>query len=169
MNPSGRRVIAAVCLLAAAGAGCRSRRAAATVDSVAAAATPSSSSATAPRAAAGDTASRADAGAPAGKRVAPPDVPPVDVAGVRIEVLPWGKERGLGQNGGYIAAHDPASGRELWTLKVYDVVYQPKLEEDVQDVFISQMSKAGGDTLAITDEKGRHYLVDVAHRTVTRR
>lgn len=101
---------------------------------------------------------------PSGKRVGPSDVPPVDVAGVRIDVLHWGKERGLRQNGGYIVAHDPASGRELWTLKVYDVVYQPRMEEDVQDVFIERMTKLGDNQIAITDENGRRYVVDVAQR-----
>lgn len=100
---------------------------------------------------------------PSGKRVGPPKVPPVEVGGVRIEVLHWGKRRGLEQNGGYIVAHDRATGRELWTLKVYDVVYTPPMEEDVQDIFIKRMRPtASGDGLEITDERGRRYAVDLA-------
>lgn len=45
------------------------------------------------------------------KRVGPPRVPPVVVGDLRFEVVHWGRERGLGQNGGYIAAHDRESGR----------------------------------------------------------
>ena len=106
---------------------------------------------------------------PRAKRVAPPDVPPVVFRGVRIEAIHWGRERNFKQNGGYIAAFDPASGRELWTIKVYDVVYDPKMEEDVQDVFIRKMTKISPSGLLIVDEKGRSYRVDVKARTVTRR
>ena len=102
---------------------------------------------------------------PQPKRVAPPKVAPVTVDGLRIEAIHWGRSRGLGQNGGYIVAFDPKTGQELWTLKVYDIVYDPKMEEDVQDVFIEKM-KAGGGTLLITDEKGRRYRVDVKARSV---
>ena len=105
---------------------------------------------------------------PRAKRVAPPDVPAVMVGGVRIEALHWGRSRDLKQNGGYIAAVDPKSGRELWTLKVYDVAYDGKMEEDVQDVFIRKMTKMSPSRLLIVDEKGRRYSVEVNARTVTR-
>lgn len=101
------------------------------------------------------------------KRVAPPAVEPVVIGKLRFEPLPWGRERGLGQNGGYIAAYDDASGAELWILKVYHISYDPSLEEDVQDVFIASMSKTlFGGKLRITDEKGRRYTVDPDTRTV---
>jgi hypothetical protein len=106
---------------------------------------------------------------PSPKRVAPPNVAPVLVAGMRIEAIHWGRSRGLEQNGGYIAAIAPRSGRELWTLKVYTVSYDPKLEEDVQDVFIAKMTKASASRLLVVDEKGRRYVVDVKARSVTPR
>jgi hypothetical protein len=106
-------------------------------------------------------------GAPSGKRVGPPDVPPVTVGAVRYSVLPWGKERGLGQNGGYIVASDIAGGAELWKLKVYDVTYDPKMEEDVQDVFIEKMSAGpGANELTIVDERGGEYRIDTTARRV---
>jgi hypothetical protein len=109
-------------------------------------------------------------GAPKAKRAAPAKVAPVTVAGLRFEAVHWGKARGLGQNGGYVAAIDPASSKELWTLKVYDVVYDPDLEGDVQDVFITAMSKTlFGQKLNVTDERGRAYVVDPATRTVKAR
>jgi hypothetical protein len=108
--------------------------------------------------------------APKAKRKPPAAVPSVTVGGLRFEAIHWGKARGLGQNGGYIAAIDPASGKELWTLKVYDVVYDPKLEGDVQDVFIIAMSKTlFGQKLNIRDEEGRSYVVDPATRMVKAR
>jgi len=108
-----------------------------------------------------------EAAGKAGKRVAPPDVAPVTVGTVRIEALPWGRERGFGQNGGYVAAVDPATGAELWTLKIYDVTYDGKMEEDVQDVFIASMRALGDGRIEIVDENGRHYLLDVAARKVS--
>ncbi len=103
--------------------------------------------------------------APTAKRVGPPEVAPVTIDGTRFEALSWGRTRGFGQNGGYIAAVDPASGRELWTLKVYAVTYDPEMEEDVQDVFITGLAVRDG-RLEVTDEKGRRFLVDVKSRAV---
>ena len=100
------------------------------------------------------------------KRVGPPDVEPVVQGTLRFEVVHWGRERGLAQNGGYIAAFDAASDRELWTLKIYDVAYDPDLEEDVQDVFIDSMIARGSNALEIVDERGQRYLVDTAARKV---
>ena len=102
---------------------------------------------------------------PQPKRTAPPKVKPVTVGGLRIQALHWGRSRGLGQNGGYIAAFDAASGRELWTLKVYDIAYDPKMEEDVQDLFIAKLA-VEGDKLSVRDEDGRRFVVDLKSRTV---
>jgi flagellar biogenesis protein FliO len=41
------------------------------------------------------------------------------------------------------------------------------MEEDLQDVFIAKMTKGTRNRLAIVDEKGRRYLVDVKAQTVT--
>ena len=103
----------------------------------------------------------------AGKRVAPPDVASVTVGTLRIEAIHWGRERGFGQNGGYVAAVDTVTGAEIWTLKIYDVTYDGVKEEDVQDVFIASMRALGGGRVEIVDEDGRRYLLDVAARRVT--
>ena len=101
------------------------------------------------------------------KRAGPPDVEPVIISGVKFAVIHWGKSRGFGQNGGYIGAFDADTGTELWTLKVYDVSYDPQKEQDVQDIFIESMTKTeSGDRLLITDEAGRAYSVDPETRTV---
>lgn len=101
------------------------------------------------------------------KRVGPKDVPAVTIKNLRFEVIHWGKDRGFAQNGGYIAAFDKTSGEELWTLKIYDIVYDPELESDVQDLFIKSMKKSWfGNTLKIIDERGRQYVVNPDDRTV---
>ena len=109
-------------------------------------------------------------GMPQGKRVGPPDVKPITIGGVRYEAIHWGRERGLEQNGGYIAAIDAKSGKELWILKIYQIDYIPKLETDVQDVFIESMKAgANGQSLEIVDEKGRRYTVNLKSKKVSSR
>jgi len=86
--------------------------------------------------------------------------------GVRIEALPWGKARGLGQNGGYIAAYDLADDHEVWLLKVYDIVYDGDREADKQDLFIEDMALEPSGRLRVTDERGGVYRVDLDKRQV---
>lgn len=97
-----------------------------------------------------------------------PEPRPVVAGGVRYEAVPWGKARGLKQNGGYIAAFDVASGRELWLLKVYDVVYDGDMEEDKQDLFIEDLTLEPSGALRVSDERGGVYRVDIDRRTVAR-
>ena len=108
-----------------------------------------------------------DLGMPMGKRAAPDEVLPVVIDNIEYQVIHWGKERGLDQNGGYIAAVDKASKEELWILKVYNIEYDPDLEEDVQDIFIEALS-VGQDkkTLLIIDERGLKHVVDLSTRAV---
>lgn len=105
--------------------------------------------------------------APAAKRVAPPQVRPVTVAGIRYVAVPDTRSRGLPQEGGYVAAVDPRSGRELWLQRIYETHYDPALEADVQDVFIRSMKAGtGGRALEIVDELDRRYTLDLATRGV---
>jgi hypothetical protein len=103
-------------------------------------------------------------GMPKPKRVGPPIVTPVTFDGVRYEALHWCRERGLGQNGGYVAAFDAVSNRELWTARVYAIDYVPKLETDVQDLFIRTLESGAKGQLLITDERGRRFTLDIAKR-----
>lgn len=99
------------------------------------------------------------------KRVGPPAVSPVTLDGVRYEALHWGRERGFGQNGGYLIAIDAASGEELWTARVYAVDYLQWLETDVQDIFIRSIEIASdGHELVIVDERLRRFAFDIARR-----
>lgn len=100
------------------------------------------------------------------ERCEPPEPAAVIVGGMRIEAVPWGKVRGLGQNGGYVAAYDVADGHELWLLKVYDVSYDGAIEEDKQDCFIEAMSLDETGRLRISDERGRVHLVDIERRVL---
>lgn len=107
------------------------------------------------------------AGLPRPKRLGPQNVPPVTTDTVRIEVVHWGKERGLGQNGGYLEAFDRNSGNPLWLLQVYEIVYNPKLELDVQDRFIKQIAiSTDHKFILVTDERGKRFAVRLADQQV---
>ena len=102
------------------------------------------------------------------KRSGHDPVEPVRFGGTRYEAMPWGKARGLDQNGGYVAAIDEKTGKELWLLKVYDVTYDGDMEQDKQDVFVTGLTldRAGG-RLTVENEAGNRYSVDVASRKVS--
>ncbi len=95
-----------------------------------------------------------------------PEPAAVVSGGVRIEALPWGKARGLGQNGGYIAAYDLRDDHEVWVMKVYDIVYDDEREDDKQDRFIEDMVLEPSGRLRVTDERGDVYQVDLERRVV---
>ena len=108
-------------------------------------------------------------GLPTPKRVGPPVVEPVTLGTLRFEAVPWGRERGLQQNGGYIEAFDAATGAAQWLLRIYAINYRDDLEEDVQDLFIEELKAGPRGKLTVIDEQGRRFLVDPATRSVTPR
>ena len=93
-------------------------------------------------------------------RIPSPAVPPVTSDGVRYEQVRNGLTAGFDQMGGYLAAYDAASGKALWTLKVYDNKRDPELEGDVQDVFFKSMTAQPDGTLLIENERGKRFVVD---------
>jgi hypothetical protein len=102
------------------------------------------------------------------KRSGPDPVDPVRFGGIRYEAMPWGKARGLGQNGGYVAAIDEKSGKELWLLKVYDVSYDGDMEADKQDVFVTSLEiDREGRHLTVENEAGDRFSADLASRKVS--
>ncbi len=106
-------------------------------------------------------------GMPEPKRVGPDEVEPIVLDGVRYEVIHWGKERGLEQNGGYIAAVDIENNRELWVVKIYSITYLPGLETDVQDNFIRAMTLSEDKaSLMIEDENNHQFVLDLKSRQV---
>ena len=98
----------------------------------------------------------------------PEPVDPVRSGGIRYEAMQWGKARGLGQNGGYLAAIDEKTGDELWLLKVYDVSYDGDMEGDKQDVFVTSLEiDREGRRLTVENEAGDRFTVDLASRKVS--
>lgn len=101
------------------------------------------------------------------KRAGPAPVEPLSHNGIRYEALQWGRQRGLDQNGGYIAAIDEETGEELWILKVYQVTYDDDMEGDVQDVFIVNLTlDEPSGRLMVENEECMRYVVDPVTRTI---
>jgi hypothetical protein len=64
-------------------------------------------------------------------------------------------------------ASDLRSGKTVWDTKVFEIEIDPKLEEDVQWVFITEL-KLAGNALRIKDEKSRCYNLDLITKKVKR-
>lgn len=98
------------------------------------------------------------------KRAAPKEVDPVIHKGIRYVAAHFkmeGKEFGHG----YIEAWDIASNRKLWDLRIYEEKYDPYIERDVQDVFITSLT-IKDDHLVVTNERGEVYEVDLRTRKI---
>jgi hypothetical protein len=102
------------------------------------------------------------------KRAAPDPVAPVTIGGTLYQAPHFAGEVGGTQNGGYVTATDIASGERLWSLRVYETVYDDQREQDVQDVFITRLTALAGGALQVQDEAERAYTVDLATRQVRR-
>ena len=102
------------------------------------------------------------------ERREPPRPEPVSFGGVRYEAVLWGKSRNLGQNGGFVVAIDEVTGTEKWIIKVYDVIYDQRMEEDKQDVFISSLELDSENLLHVVNEKGAQFMVNVETQEVTK-
>jgi hypothetical protein len=92
------------------------------------------------------------------KRKAPNPVTPVVANGVRYSAVMNGRDES-------VSAVDAVSGRELWRATVFHNQYDPSLENDVQDVFITDLALQGV-TLLVKDEKSRMFSIDLKTRTV---
>ncbi|WP_038166206.1 hypothetical protein [Verrucomicrobium sp. BvORR106] len=98
------------------------------------------------------------------KRVAPPPVPPITLNGVKFTVDNQPGTMGI------VTATDIRTGKKLWEKKMYTVLMNPFLEQDVQWVFIKKMEvhwptgspSSGNVTLRVTNEEGNIYEVDPA-------
>lgn len=102
----------------------------------------------------------------AAKRRGPPEVEPVRIGALEVRALHWGRRQGLPQNGGYIEAWRSNADHPDWRLRVYQISYDEKMEEDVQDVFIESMALNSDGRLLVRDEDGHEYLVNVETRDV---
>jgi hypothetical protein len=94
------------------------------------------------------------------KRTAPPKVEPVIHDGIRY-VAPNDDGRRT-----YIQAWDVQTNRKLLELTVFTNRIEPRLEEDVQWVFINKLNVLD-DTLLVTSERGKTYRIDLSTKAIT--
>jgi hypothetical protein len=94
------------------------------------------------------------------KRIAPAVVEPVIHEGVRYVVPNDDGHRA------YIEACDVRTNKKLRDLTVFTNRIDPKLEEDVQWVFINRLS-IRDDTLIVTSERGTTYQIDLRTKAIT--
>lgn len=62
---------------------------------------------------------------------------------------------------GLVVAVNAKNGGTLWTKQIYVTRYDPELERDVQDRFITGLRQAEGG-LIVTVEGGAEYLLNLA-------
>ncbi|MBI3228692.1 MAG: hypothetical protein HYZ45_00430 [Burkholderiales bacterium] len=102
------------------------------------------------------------------KRLEPEQLPPVLLGNTRYEAPLWGKGRGLTQNGGHVVAINNTTGEELWVVALYEIQYDPDMEEDKQDLFLTSLKvDVAGSRLLAEDERGRKYALDLFTRKVS--
>jgi hypothetical protein len=94
------------------------------------------------------------------KRSAPPRVEPAIHDGIRY-VAPNDDGRRA-----YIKAWDVQTNKRLWELTVFTNRIEPRLEEDVQSVFINKLNVRDG-TLLVTSERGNTYQIDLKTKAIT--
>jgi hypothetical protein len=94
------------------------------------------------------------------KRTAPPRVEPVIHDSIRYVVPNDDGRRAR------IEAWDVQTNKKLWDVTVFTNRIDPKLEEDVQWVFINKLSVQDG-TLLVTSERGNTYQIDLKTKALT--
>jgi len=94
------------------------------------------------------------------KRIAPARVKPVIHGGISY-VAPNNDGRRA-----YIEAWDVQTNKKLWDLTVFTNRIDPKLEEDVQWVFIKAIRAENG-VLLVTSERGNTYQIDLKTKAIT--
>jgi hypothetical protein len=92
-------------------------------------------------------------------------IPPAKVAPVVSESIRYVAPNDDGWRA-YIEAWDIQTNRKLWNLTVFTNRIDPKLEEDIQWVFISELSLRDG-TLIVKSERGTTYQVDLRTKAIT--
>ena len=94
------------------------------------------------------------------KRLPPAKVDPVTHEGIRYAAPNDDGRRG------YIEAWNVGTNKKLWEVTLFANPIDPKLEEDVQWVFIKELNIQGGRLLAIS-ENGKTYQVDLKTKEIT--
>jgi len=102
------------------------------------------------------------------KRLEPQPVRVIHYKGITYSVPPFILDDKDDPNGGFLEARD-SKDQLLWRVQIYKTRYNPLLEQDVQDIFITSLSLDKiHDFLLLADEDKRIFAVDISTRKVTR-
>lgn len=94
-------------------------------------------------------------------------VKPVSKHGIRYEEIRGARTRGFPQNGGIIAAIDETTEKEIWTLIIYETVYDDQEELDVQDIYITKLKvNWRGTILTVVNERHKAYEINLKDQSV---
>lgn len=102
------------------------------------------------------------------KRSAPKKAEPVVFQNIKYLAPAFTESNNHKQLSGYIEAWDTRANKKLWELKIYDIKYDPGLEKDVQEIYITSLRIEYG-KLIVTNEAGEEYEVELATKKVTKR
>ena len=69
------------------------------------------------------------------------------------------------QLSGYIEAWDTRTNKKFWELKVYDIKYDPGLEKEAQEIYITSLRIEMG-KLLVVNEAGDRYEVELGTKKV---
>ncbi len=104
------------------------------------------------------------------KRAEPDPIEPIVLDGIRYEAPHVSPADDNVPDGGVVVAIQQATGRLLWHAVIYDQpAYDPDMESDKQDVFITSMQASDdGTMLYIVNELGKEYRLDLKTQKVTK-
>jgi len=100
------------------------------------------------------------AGVATAKRMAPREVGPITIDGVEYSAPHFASCREKTRSCYSVRAERLQDAKVRWECDVYYVDYEPSLEQDVQDVFITKL-RAEPSRLLIENEKGEHFTLDL--------
>lgn len=95
------------------------------------------------------------------KRLPPPFLEPLDDGVYRFVIRENGKpNRAHVYMGGHVVAYLKATGEKLWEKYLYKVQTDPKVEADVQDVFIYKMFLQKPNLVILENERHEWFALD---------
>ena len=102
------------------------------------------------------------------RRIPPKKVEPVMYDNIRYTAPVFSQSSNHKQLSGYIEAWDTRTNKKLWEVKVYDIKYDPGLDKDVQEIYITALKVEFGNLL-VTNETGDEYEVELATKKITKK
>jgi hypothetical protein len=91
-------------------------------------------------------------------------LPPTTVAPITLNGIQYSAPNPIGTLG-TVRAVDLKTGKTLWNQTIYQVTIDPKLEEDVQWVYIRKLQRQG-QLIIITTERNQRYQLNPKTRQV---